>query len=276
MQIQNLEGHVGMPLFERSSRGVTPTVAGRALYRHAIEILRALDGAKSQLAALAGEVTGTIRVGLMPTFTRGVLAPALARFVKEFANVEIAITEAYSAVLTDAVAAGDLDFAVVPSAPHREGTVSRHLGTDREMLVASAAAGLPHLQPVRFDSLAPLRLVLPARDNARRTSFDGYATANDISIGAVIDMDAMIATLEFVGNSDWMTILPATICLNDLDGTVRTLHPLVKPPLTVDYRVIEPAKRSLTPAAALFLSRIEEEYHRSDRRWAQILADIEI
>ncbi|WAJ26393.1 LysR family transcriptional regulator [Antarcticirhabdus aurantiaca] len=271
MQIQNLEAVTGVTLFERSARGVAPTVAGRKLYARAIEILREMEKARAELSTLAGDVTGTLRVGLMPTFTRGVLAPALASFTRDYRHVELKIVEAYSAVLTEAVAAGELDFAVVPRASPREGVRSRHLGTDKEMLVAGAGQGLAHLAPADFRVRRSLKLVLPARGNARRDGFEAFAEANGLSIEAIMDMDAMIATLEFVANSDWMTILPATICSNDLDGRVRTLHPILDPPLTVDYRVIEAAKGALSPAATLFLDRLEQEYRVSDARWAAIL-----
>jgi DNA-binding transcriptional LysR family regulator len=84
-------------------------------------------------------------------------------------------------------------------------------------------------------------------------------------------MDAMIATLEFVADSAYATILPATICSKDMDGSLRWLHPIVGPSLSVSYAVIEPAKKSLSPAAAMFLQRLEAEYHQSERAWQRVL-----
>lgn len=268
MQNQNLEEQVGLKLFERSPRGVTPTYAGHRLYERAVEILRQLDDTAAEIKALAAGVSGEIRVGLMPTFTRGVLAPTLVDYLAEFPNVQVSVTEAYSAVLMDEVAAGRIDFAIVPRALHRDGIRTRWLGTDRELLVRRAGGGGPgHLEPVRLKDVKPLRLVLPARGNARRDAFDVYAELHGLSIERLIDMDAMIATLEFVANSDFATILPETICMNDLDGNHRSLHPIVDPGLTVDYAVIEPAKSALSPAAALFLDRIEHHYRRSREVW---------
>src|SRR6185312_7084676 len=106
---------------------------------------------------------------------------------------------------TDGVAAGGLDFAIVPRAPRREGISTRWLGTDRELLVCRAGTDLQHLAPVRLADLGPLRLVMPARGNARRDAFDNYAELHGLQIQSLLDMDAMIATLEFVANSDFMT-----------------------------------------------------------------------
>ena len=274
MQVQSLEAVTGVKLFERSPRGIVPTFAGHRLYSRAIEILRQLDGAQTELKTLATGVSGALRVGLMPTFTRGVLAPALVGFVQDYPNVVVTVVEAYSAVLTEHVAGGELDFAVVPKAPHRDGLRTRHLGTDRELLVQRPGSTLQHLQPVALPDLPPLKLVLPARGNARRDTFEDYAEIHNVRIEAIIEMDAMIATLEFVANSEWRTILPATICMNDLNGAARTLHPLVKPILTLDYVLIEPAKNVMTPVAALFLERLEHHYRESARRLADVLGSL--
>src|SRR4051794_13414191 len=97
MQNLHLEEQIGMPLFERSPRGVTPTHTGHRLYHLAVGILRSLDEAEAEIKSLATGVSGAIRVGLMPTFTRGVLAPALAGYIADFPNVKVSVMEAYSA-----------------------------------------------------------------------------------------------------------------------------------------------------------------------------------
>ncbi len=125
MQIQNLERSIGVPLFERSAKGVVPTSAARKFYDRVVSVLRDLDAAALEASGNAGNLTGRLRIGLMPTFTRGVFAPALKSFLAEFPNVEVSVVEAYSAVLTEGVAAGQFDFAIVPSAPHRDGIRSR-------------------------------------------------------------------------------------------------------------------------------------------------------
>jgi LysR family transcriptional regulator, nitrogen assimilation regulatory protein len=266
MQNQHLEEQIDLKLFERSPRGVVPTVAGRRVYELAVSMLRRLDEVKAEIKSLSSGVTGEIRVGLMPTFTRGVLAPALVEFISEFPNVKVSVVEAYSAVLTEGVAAGSLDFAIVPRAPRKDGIRTRWLGTDREMLVCRTGT-LPHLKPVCLAELPSLKLVLPGSGNARRNSFDNYAELHGLKIATLLDMDAMIATLEFVANSDFATILPETICYNDIGGTVRSLHPIVSPELTVDYAIIEPAKSVLPQAASIFLERIELHYKKLKLAW---------
>jgi DNA-binding transcriptional LysR family regulator len=138
------------------------------------------------------------------------------------------------------------------------------------LLVCRAGGHLRHLNPIRLADLPPLKLVVPSRGNARRDAFENYAELHGLAIAALIDMDAMIATLEFVANSDFMTILPETICTNDMDGGVRSVHPIVDPPMSVDYAVIEPAKTALHPAARLFLESIEVQYRALKIAWQDV------
>ena len=269
MQTQLLEERIGMLLFERSARGVVPTFAGQRLYEQSVEVIRRLDEIDADIRAMRTGVGGDLAVGLMPTFTRAVLAPTLNQFILDYPNVRISVIEAYSGSLTEGVAEGLYSFAIVPRAPHREGIRTRLLGTDREILVSRPGPELRHLEPVKLSDLPALKLVLPGRGNARRMAFENYAELHGIRIATIISMDAMIATLEFVAHSDFVTILPETICVSDIDGSLRSLHPIVNPPLTVDYVVIEPAASAMPRAAALFLAGIEMQYRLLKDRWVR-------
>lgn len=271
MQMKQLEASLGTPLFERSARGVTPTYSGQRLYETAVDILRRLDVAEAELRNLSGTISGPVRIGLMPTFTRGVLAPAINRFIVDHPNVDVTVVEAYSAALMDRLAEGEADFVVVPQDGGRTGMRSRRLGTDREFLVCRPGGAIPHLAPVRLADITPLRLVLPAKGNARRDQLDDFIAAKGLEVGKIIDMDAMFATLELVATSDYATVLPATICRKDIEGRDRWLHPIIGPELTVNYVVMEPASKSMSAAATAFLRYLEEEYLRADEEWTTLI-----
>jgi LysR family nitrogen assimilation transcriptional regulator len=271
MQIRNLEEDLRATLFDRSPRGVTLTRAGRLFYGRATAILRQIDQAEAELKDLSGQVAGPLKVGLMPTFTRGLLAPVLEGFLADFPNVEVTVVEAYSAVLTHMVQDGLSDFAIVPQAPAPAGLGATYLGTDREILVGRPGGPRAHLAPVRLADLQPLKLVLPAPGNARRDAINAFLAQTNLQVASILDMDAMIATLEFVRATDYVTILPATMCTNDIDRRTICLNPLVDPAMTVSYAVVEPSTRALPTAARLFLDRLQAEYAASHRRWQEVL-----
>ncbi len=262
MQVRDLEERHGVILFNRTSSGVTPSAAGRRFYTHALRVLRAVSDAEEELRRMRGEVVGHLRVGLMPTFTRSVLPEALQQFTSAFPRVQVAVLEAYSAQLSDATARGELDFAIVPAFAETPGLRARPMGTDREYFVTAAGTGRPHGLPLRLRDLGPLRLVLPGETNARRSRIDAYLASQGVEVTDVLELDAMLGTLELVARSDWCTILPGILCHGDASGRVRALHPIVDPVLTVDYVRIEPAARSLSEAATAFEGLIQQELDR--------------
>src|ERR1051325_8514154 len=144
-----VERELGVKLFERDSGGVKPTPAGLRYYKSCVEAVGALEHAAEQARAFAGEVTGELRIGLMPTFTRAVLAPVLDDFVPRCPEVRLHIVEGYSGLLTEMVLDDQLDFAVVPAFEGAIGLNSRMLVRDREMMISGPKAGFKALTPLR-------------------------------------------------------------------------------------------------------------------------------
>jgi DNA-binding transcriptional LysR family regulator len=268
--IAAVERALGVTLFERSTAAVTPTAAGTRYYRRCVDAVGALEAAGEEMRALAGRVSGPLRVGLMPTFTRAALAPALKDYVRRHPDVTLRIVEGYSGLLTDMVLAEELDFAVVPGFEGRTGLKSRLLARDREMLLSGKARGLKPLKAVRLANFSPLKLVMPGLQNVRRRNLDTYFQTNGITVAELIEMDAMTGTLEFVAASDWVTVLPSLICVNDIAAGDIIVSP-IDPPLHAEFIVIEPTRRVLSVQARLFLERLEAEVARIRGVWRKKL-----
>lgn len=266
------ERALGVKLFERTPAGVTPTPAGLRYYKRCVEAVGALDQAADEARSIGRQVTGELRIGLMPTFTRAVLTPVLEDFVPRCPEVRLHIVEGYSGLLTEMVLDDALDFAVVPAFEGTIGLTSRLLVRDREMLISGAKRGLPELTPVRLADIKPLKIVIPGPDNIRRRNLDTYFQSHGVEIAAMLEMDAMIATLEFVAHSDWVTVLPSVISVNDIGRGELTVNPLVEPELHAEFVVIQPTRRVLSTQARMFLQRFEEEVAHIHAVWERAIA----
>jgi LysR family nitrogen assimilation transcriptional regulator len=268
--VANVERTLGVKLFERSSVGVTPTPAGLRYYKRCVEAVGLLESAGEEMRALAGFVTGDLRIGLMPTFTRAALAPTLEKFVPRHPDVRLHIVEGYSGMLTEMVLADELDFAVVPTFEGRTGLKSRLIIRDQEMLLSSRTRGLKPLSPIRLQDCVPLKMVVPGPDNIRRRNLEVYLQTHGVEVAQMIEMDAMIGTLEFVSRTDWVTVLPGLICVNDISDGNLVVNP-IDPPLFAEFVAITPARRTLSTQARLFLEQFEAEVAHIEEIWAQAL-----
>ena len=270
--VAGVERTLKVKLFERTTDGVTPTPAGLRYYKRCVEAVGTLEHAAEEARSLAGEVTGELRIGLMPTFTRAVLAPVLDDFVPRCPEVRLHIVEGYSGMLTEMVLNDQLDFAVVPAYEGTVGLRSRLLVRDREMLISGPRRGFTPLSPIRLADCAPLKFVVPGPDNTRRRNLETYFQTHGVEIAAMLEMDAMIATLEFVARSDWVTILPSVISVNDIGRGELIVNPLASPELHAEFVVIQPTRRTLSTQARLFLQRFEAEVAHIHDVWDEATA----
>ncbi|MET8310671.1 LysR family transcriptional regulator [Micromonospora sp. NPDC005173] len=92
-QLAILEKEVGARLFDKAGRGVRLTDAGHLLAQHARVLLSAAEAAEADLAALSGEIRGTVRAGGLQSVTRRLLVPALARMTVDHPQVRVEIFE---------------------------------------------------------------------------------------------------------------------------------------------------------------------------------------
>jgi DNA-binding transcriptional LysR family regulator len=215
---------------------------------------------------------GELVVGLMPTMTRCVLAPVLARFIDANPNVSVNVIEGYSATLTQLVRAAEVDFAIVPAFASGPGLNSRLFLRTPEVLVSSPGLGLEHGTAVKLADLSPLKLVLPGRPNTRRNTLETYCAANGVGIERLLELDAMLATLDLVARSDWVTVLPGIMMARE-EGLQHRVNPLDDPPFWLDLVLIEPSHRTMSAAASAFLSALEAESQRLNLRWTAGVAE---
>jgi LysR family nitrogen assimilation transcriptional regulator len=267
-----VERTLDVKLFERSTGSVKPTPAGLRYYKRCVEAVGTLEHAAEEARSLAGKVVGDLRIGLMPTFTRAVLAPVLDDFVPRCPEVRLHIVEGYSGLLTQMVLDDELDFAVVPAYEGTIGLKSRLLVRDREMLISGPKRGFTPLAPLRLAECVPLKFVVPGPDNIRRRNLETYFQSHSVEVAAMLEMDAMIATLEFVARSDWVTILPSVISVNDIGRGELIVNPIVTPELHAEFVVIQPTRRTLTTQARLFLARFEAEVAHIHEVWDGAMA----
>lgn len=154
-----------------------------------------------------------------------------------------------------------MDFAVVPTSfDLGETLTSTLMGTDSECLVCAPERALPMRDgALVLKDMGPLKLVLPGIANARRHRIENYLELNGIDVADLLELDTMHGTLDLVSRSDWVSVLPAILCLPDLDGTRRQVVPLTGPRLNVDYMRVQTRKRPLNMAAQGFADILQEE-----------------
>jgi len=149
-RIKALEAEIGTPLFERHSRGMSLTGAGRRLLPYA-QRMAALSREAVLAARDDGEPKGPLSIGSMETTAAVRLPTLLAEFHRRYPAVRLTLRTAPTADLVAAVLDGSLDGAFV-AGPIEHAELSATSAFTEELVLVTAQ---------RWKSLAALRAGTP-------------------------------------------------------------------------------------------------------------------
>jgi len=88
-RIKELEKHLGVRLFNRTTRQLTPTEAGRVYYQGAKKVLEAVSEAEAAVGTLSGQPRGTIRVTAPLGLGRRLIASGIPEFRDRYPDIEV-------------------------------------------------------------------------------------------------------------------------------------------------------------------------------------------
>lgn len=97
-RVKNLEGRLGLRLLSRTTRSVTPTVAGERLAALVGPALEEIDAGLTQITALREKPAGTIRITADEYAVSAVLWPAVERFLRDYPDIKVELAVEYGLV----------------------------------------------------------------------------------------------------------------------------------------------------------------------------------
>lgn len=88
-RISQLEEHLGVRLFQRTTRSLSPTEHGQSFYRGATEILEAVDRAEAQITNVTENLKGSLYIAAPLGVGRRLIAPRVPEFRAEYPDVSV-------------------------------------------------------------------------------------------------------------------------------------------------------------------------------------------
>lgn len=88
-RISQLEDHLGVRLFQRITRNLSPTERGRAFYPGAVAVLDAVDQAEAQVMHLTEAPRGTLFVAAPLGVGRRLIAPQVPEFLNKYPEIDV-------------------------------------------------------------------------------------------------------------------------------------------------------------------------------------------
>jgi DNA-binding transcriptional LysR family regulator len=136
--IRRMEDEIGAVLFDRKARGVSLTVYGQSFLRHAKAVAASAADVRSEIDALRRGTTGTVSVGVGPSWISNGLAQAIRTLRAEKPGVHLKIVRGMDDGLKALLRSGEIDMAlaVLPDAQAEPDLVGEPLLQDRYGVIA--------------------------------------------------------------------------------------------------------------------------------------------
>lgn len=208
-RLSDLEAALGTPVFERHSRGVTLTVAGHALRRHAEVIMNDVRQLSAELSDYSRGLTGVVKLWTNTAALGQGLPKQLASFEAQHA-VRIELQEQDSAVVVLGLLDGRADLGILAEGTPLLGLQSISYTEDRLVLAVPEAHALAKFQEVEFKDAAQFDFVGLPQDASLSKRLAFHAGELGVSLRVRFHVRSYEAMWHMVGAGLGLAMLPWT------------------------------------------------------------------
>ncbi|WP_295716494.1 hydrogen peroxide-inducible genes activator [Mucilaginibacter sp.] len=118
MQVQKLEDTLGVKLFDRSKQPVTPTEIGIEIITQARVMLSESEKIKEIITDRQKELSGELRVGIIPTISPYILPKIIHGFIEKYPQVKLIVWEQTTEEIVQQLKLGMIDCGILSTPLH--------------------------------------------------------------------------------------------------------------------------------------------------------------
>jgi DNA-binding transcriptional LysR family regulator len=269
--LRELEAVVGVELFERGPRGITPTMYGTAFIGHARAVLLELRAAQDHIKELATANRGTVTVGTHLAGSNMLLPRAIASLKAAHAKLTVIVQEATPDVLLVQLLSGEIDLIVgrLTPLPNALCVDQRALYSEPIRLVTRSghpAAAIP--SPTLAD-LSELPWILPVSGTVLRQELEQEFLDGNVSLPSDrVECTSILTLRQLLLDTDRIAALPMLIAREDNRlAILPTLLKSVHRPVGVTRRTAQkqsPATEEMLKHLRLEAGRVRRLLRRRD------------
>ena len=252
--LKTLEEDLGCRLFERTSRTMTLTRAGREFLRDASEILERMLSVRKKIHSWSDWRQGQIRIGANATASRFVLPPALREFRESFPDFTVKIEPCAPEQAADFLKSGRLDVVIGPEPSAAHGMRCEFLAEDDLCFIVHPLHPWAVKRRVLLEDIPLGKLIMPEATSDTFRVIEAYFKKEGLTVHPFIEVAGEDAVKHFVELDIGVGILPRWIVAKEIDQGLLTALPLGRRKLKRRWGVLFPPSNELRFAESLLVS----------------------
>ena len=257
LQLQALERELGMALFERSGRRLTPTREGQVLYELAQPLVESLDGlAGSFREKVRGLDAGELNIAANSSTILYLLPKIVEHFRSQHPDVHLTLHNAVSADGTDLLRSDAVDLAVGSMLDVPADLSYAPVYRFEPLLIAPPDHPLITQRTLKLEDLSPYGLILPPKRLVTYRLVDLVFQQNRVPYTVALEVGGWEVIKQYVAMGMGISII-TSICMTDADHDRLASRSLSEWFPSRSYGVVVRKGKYLSPQARAFIELIQ-------------------
>jgi DNA-binding transcriptional LysR family regulator len=259
MQIKELEGQVGLPLFDRSGRSVALTVTGEYLLVYVRKILATLKDAEDAVARLSGLQTGRLTIGMVST-AKYFVPRLMARFRAEHPGIDVRLAVGSNREqLVALLQANDVDLAIMGRPPRELATRAEPFAVHPHVIVTPPDHPLLRMGHVPAVTLADYEFLIREEGSGTRAAMEKFFDDHRIEPRVAMEMTSNETIKQAVMAGMGISFLSLHTIGIELKAGLIAVADIEDLPLAKRWYIVNTLSKTLSPAAEAFRYFMLEE-----------------
>lgn len=255
-RLSELEQASGVALLRRKSRGVEPTAAGLAVYRHAKAILLQLRQMECDISEHRSGINGSVRVWVNMTALCYYLPAQLNTFMEQYPGVTVELVEKLSDSIAHAVQAGEADLGICAPSASVRGVAEDNYVTDPLVLIVPLDHKFARRKRIAFEDTLDEKHIMMQSGASIHTMAQFAAQVLDRQIRQSVLVTSFEAMRNMVAEGMGIALIPE-IALQGVDTARLHMVRLVDSWCVRKFKILWNDNLPQSPAAARLLQHLQ-------------------
>lgn len=258
MQVKELEGHVGMPLFDRRGKQVSLTTTGEYMLVYARKILATVKDAEDAAARLQRAETGVLTIGFVST-AKYFLMRLLAEFRILHPGVDIQISIGNRDQLVSMLQNSEVDIAVMGRPPKELQTRAEPFAAHPHVFVSAVDHPLAQRDHLRVEDLRPYDFIVREKGAGTRAAMEKFFEDTHVEPRMKIQLNSNEIIKQAVMAGLGLGFLSLHTIGLELEHNLIRMLDVEGAPVVRSWNVVHTQSKMLSPAAEAFRYFMLEE-----------------
>ncbi|MBU5592335.1 LysR family transcriptional regulator [Clostridium sp. MSJ-4] len=263
--ISSLEKELSVQLFDRNSKEVNLTPAGRCFLDYALDIINIRNNAITNLCDFNNTICGTLNISASTTPCNTIVPGLINMFSQKYPEITFNINEKSSGEIIEDIIDLECEIGLVGNVGKNDKIKNYCLVEDDLVLISNPSMNIP--EEINLEDLSDYKFIMREKNSATRKTFEEGIAAKDFplnKVNVICEVNNLDTLIQFVKTGTGVAIVSKDVGLDYVQAGKLKMTKIKGLDLKRYIYLVINSKRTLTPTARAFFKFCVKEFNIND------------